>query len=99
MQDILFRDNSATATFDPTLPSVDFSVDMNHFRQTVQLIRQNLFETLRKEEPELKKEDLNRIFEFVLEECVTQALTKVTDSTLKTALNIAPIQCLEIKIQ
>ena len=77
MQDILFRDNSTTPTFEPTLPSVEFSVDMIHFRQTVQLIRQKLFETLRNEEPQLKKEDLNKIFEFVLEQCVTQALTKV----------------------
>ena len=76
MHDILMRDKTTT-TFHPTLTTFDFSVDVGRLKRAVDSVRQKTIEMLKKSDPEMKKEDLGKIFYSLMDHCLEQVLSKV----------------------
>ena len=78
MNDILTRDKSSSSmSFDPTLAAFDFSVDVARLKRSIEVVRQRTIELLKKSDPDLKKEDLGKIFCSVLDHCLDIILSQV----------------------
>ena len=74
MHDILMRD---TTSFNPTHSSFDFSVDVGRLKRAVDQVQQKTIEMLKKSDPEMKKEDLGKIFYSLMDHCLAMVLSKV----------------------
>jgi hypothetical protein len=87
MHDVLMRDKTSE-TFRPEIPNFKFNVKIGRLKRSVDLVRQKMIETLKKDEPHMKKEELQQIFDCVFEQCIKYALSKVSTYNINQYLSI-----------